>query len=153
MRPFLSAALAASLLTPAAAQVTAEQTVSREVVTLAADGTRVVSEEPARLVAPGDRVVYRLAYRNEGERPATGLVLAMPVPPDVTLLAGSAEGPGAVAYSVDGDRYGALDALTVPTEAGERPATLADIRSLRWALDAPLAPGARGEVAYKAVLR
>ena len=156
MRLHLCAALAASFLpalAPAAAQVTAEQLVLREVVTLAPDGTPVVTEEPASLVAPGDRVIYRLAYRNEGAEAATGLVLAMPIPADVTLVPGSAEGPGALAYSVDGARFGPIGTLTVPTDEGERPATLADVRHLRWQLSQPLAPGATGEVAYRAVLR
>ena len=147
-------ALIAALLTvcasSAAAQVTAEQRVLREVVTVTEDGERVVTEAPAAMVAPGDRVIYRLSYRNEGTAPATGLKLVMPVPKDIAFVPGSAEGPGAVSYSVDGEAYGALDALSLPDG---RAATPGDVRALRWTLAEPLAPGGRGEIAYKGVLR
>ena len=136
----------------AGAQVAAEQRVLREVRTTDAEGRTVTREVPADLVAPGDRVIYRLAYRNEGAAPAAGLVLVMPVPDGITLIGGSAEGPGAVAYSLDGEAFAGLDALVVPSPEGERPATAADVRHVRWTLDAPLAPGAGGSVAYKGVL-
>ena len=144
-------ALAAGL-SSAAAQVTAEQRVLREVQAVDASGRTIIREVPADLVAPGDRVVYRLSYRNDGAAPAAGLVLVMPVPNGISLVAGSPEGPGTVAYSLDGEAFAALDTLSVPGPAGARPATAADVRHVRWTLDAPLAPGASGEIAYRGVL-
>ena len=153
MRSLLVALVLAAVPSAAAAQISAEQRVLREVVRVTPEGERVVSEVPADLVAPGDRVVYRLSYRNEGPAPATGLVLVMPVPEGVVLDPASPEGPGAVAYSVDGTTFGPLAALSVATTDGPRPAAPADVRGVRWTLTAPLAPGASGEVAYKGALR
>ena len=134
----------------AAAQVTAEQRVLRQVVTVSPEGERIVTEEPATTVAPGDRVTYRLTYRNEGEAPASGLVLVMPVPEDIALVEGSPEGPGQVGYSVDGETYAALGVLTLP---GGETAAASAVRRVRWTLTEPLAPGASGEVAYTGILR
>ena len=141
---------AASLTTGAAAQVSAEQRVLREVVTVTPEGERVVTEEPAARVAPGDRVIYRLAYTNEGAAPATGLVLVMPVPEGIVLDPSATEGPGAVAFSLEGERFAALGDLTRPDGAA---ATAADVRSVRWTLGDPVPPGGSGEVAFKGVLR
>ena len=148
---FLSAL---AMIGPAAAQVTAEQTVSREVIEIGPDGRMQTREEKAVLVAPGDRVVYRLRYANQGAEPAKGLVLVMPVPKDVLLLAGSAQGPGEAGFSVDGgERYGALASLSVEQGGTRRPATASDVTHVRWTLSEALPAGGSGEVAYKAQLR
>lgn len=137
----------------AAAQVTAEQTVMREVVEVDATGREVVRLEAADQVTPGEKIAYLLRYRNEGANAAEALSLVMPVPAEVALVGGSAAGEGEMAYSVDGGQaWGALGALTVEEDGGRRAATPADVTHIRW-LVASLPQGGKGEVSYRAVLR
>ena len=148
------AALAASALLPAAAQVSATQAVLAETVTVDDQGRETVRTVPATEVTPGDRIAYVLSYRNEGAAPADGLVLVMPVPGTVDLLVGTEAG-GRADYSVDGGQtYAALAELTVTGEDGRpRPAGGRDVTHLRWRLEGALPPGEAGEVSYRAVLR
>lgn len=107
----------------------------------AADGTvqtRLVAPTHA---VPGDRVVVVLAYRNTGARALSGLTLADPVPAGI-VFRGVAAGVPAPEVSVDGTIFSPL--------AASRPA---EVRHVRWRLATPLAPGARGELSYRATIR
>ena len=107
-------------------------------------------EEP-RLVTPGDKLVFELSYRNQGAQPATGFVITDPIPSAVTF-AGSTS-PGAI-YSVDGGRtWGPLAALRVATADGRgRPATAADVTTVRWSFPA-IPAGAGGKVSFRGVVK
>ena len=155
-RSFVAASLGALALAPAAAlaQVSATQAVVMEKVSVGPDGRTEIEREPAERVIPGDRIAYVLTYRNEGAEAAEDLVLVMPVPETMTVVAGSEEG-GIADYSIDGGRtWGAFSALRVPAEEGGiRPAVADDVTHLRWTLADRLAPGEAGEVSYRATLR
>jgi uncharacterized repeat protein (TIGR01451 family) len=118
----------------------------------AADGTTRVSLIPAGRVTPGDRVVYQLAYRNNGMQAANALVIANPVPAAMQYV-GPADGSPAPELSVDGKTFGPLSVLKVREGGAVRPAVAADIRVVRWRLAQPVAPGAKGQVAFRAVLK
>ena len=155
-RPLLALSITAAALMPAAAlaQVSATQAVVMERVSVGADGRTQIERAPAERVIPGDRIAYVLTYRNEGQDAAEDLVLVMPVPETMTVVAGSEEG-GAADYSIDGGRtWGPFSALRVPAEEGGiRPAVADDVTHLRWTLADRLAPGQAGEVSYRATLR
>ena len=147
------AASAAALAAAASAQMTASQAVLTETVTVDPQGREVVTTAPATDVVPGDRVAYVLTYANEGAAPAEDLVLVMPVPASVTLLAGTEDG-GTPEHSADGGAtFGALPDLTVVEDGQARPATPADVTHIRWRLASAVQPGATGEVSYRAILR
>ena len=147
-----AAAALAGLAASAQAQVTATQTVLSETVTVDERGRETVTTAPADRVTPGDRLAYVLAYENEGSAPAEGVVLTMPVPKSVALIEADREA-GAPDYSVDGgESWGDLAGLAVTEDGERRPARPADVTHLRWRL-AAIAPGAAGEVRYRAVLR
>ena len=146
-------AAALALGASAQAQMTATQTVLSETVTIDEQGREVVRTAPAKNVVPGDRLAYVLTYRNEGAAAAEDLVLVMPVPPTVTLIAGTEEG-GAPEHSVDGGQsYGVLADLSVAEDGERRPARPADVTHVRWRLAGSVAPGEAGDVSYRAVLR
>lgn len=142
---------------PSAAMAAAPLEVSSQVLVesrvAAADGTtRIDLVAPARVV-PGDRVLFRLRYRNTGTQPIAGLVLANPVPAGMAYRAAGAGSP-APELSVDGRTFGTLAALRVAAPGGAlRPATADDVTSVRWRLAAPVAAGAQGQLSFQAVLR
>lgn len=148
---FSALALSAAFGT-AAAQVSAKQTVVTETVSRAPDGTETLTRVPAERVIPGDRIAYVLTYENAGDAPADEIVLVMPIPPAVTLSVGAETG-GRADYSVDGgENWGEFAALSVERDGQTRAAAPTDVTHLRWRI-AQIAPGATGEVAYRAVLR
>jgi uncharacterized repeat protein (TIGR01451 family) len=142
------AAFAAAAMPAAAQPVELVTKVLVETRKPAADGTvRIVLAAAAR-VTPGDRVVYQIAYRNNGAKPASDLVIANPVPAGL-VYAGPAQGSPEPELSADGSHFGTLAQLRV---AG-RAATAADVRVVRWRLARPVAPGATGQVSFRAILK
>ncbi|MEP9360913.1 hypothetical protein [Sphingomonas sp. KR3-1] len=137
---------------PAPAPIEIRTSVLAERRTPAADGTTHVQLAPAARVTPGDRVVYRIDYRNNGTQAATGLVIANPVPAAMQY-AGPAEGSPAPEVSADGKTFGPLSALKVRSGTAFRPAAAADVRVVRWRLAQPVAAGAKGQVAFRAILK
>jgi len=119
----------------------------------AADGTTRVALVPATRVVPGDRVVFQLAYRNTGRQPLADIVLDNPVPSAIAYRA-PADGSKVPDVSVDGRTYGPLATLRVAQPGGaSRAAAADDVTHVRWRLDAPLAPGGAGRLAFQAVLK
>lgn len=102
-------------------------------------------------VLPGDKLVFRTRYRNEGKAPATKVVVSNPLPAGVAF-AGQAS-PGSD-FSVDGGRtFGAFGALKVHDVSGAtRAATVADVTTIRWTV-ATIAPGASGTLSYRGIVR
>lgn len=118
----------------------------------AADGTTRVSLAPAARVTPGDRVVFQIEYRNTGKQAASGIVIANPVPAAMNYVS-PAEGSPAPELSIDGTTFGPLSTLKVRDAGALRAAVAADVRVVRWRLAQPVAPGAKGQVAFRAVLK
>jgi uncharacterized repeat protein (TIGR01451 family) len=151
----LGAVLSSAVAIPAFAgdPVKITATVLTEAREAAANGTTRVRLVPAGRIVPGDHVVYRLSVSNGGSRPASGLVIANPVPAGMQY-AGPAENSPAPELSVDGKTFGPLAALRIATADGRvRPATTADVRVVRWRLAQPVAPGGAGQVAFRALLK
>ena len=140
--------------TPAIA-LTATQTVQKEVITTAVDGTETISYESAETVVPGERVVYTLNYANDKVEPASNLVLTMPVPEVVTFIEETATGGNAMTYSADGGQnFSSRIDLMVKMENGDmRPAGADDITHIRWNIDGPVAPGETGALAFSGLLK
>lgn len=152
---YLAPALVAlAVAAPASAgplQITSR--VLAEVPQRSPDGTMQVALRPVARATPGDRIVYELAYRNTGAQPLANIVVDNPLPAGIAYRA-PASGSAALQVSVDGRRYDQLAALTVATAGGaRRPATAADVTHVRWRFDQPLAPGAQGRLAFRAVLK
>ena len=103
-------------------------------------------------VVPGDTVIYTIYYTNNGDKPATNVVIQDKVPEHMVYVEGSATGNGAqVEFSTDhGKNYGASDALTITDLQGNRrKAGAADYTDIRWTV-AKLAAGAKGSVTFNA---
>jgi len=163
MRTLLAMSFALLLLLPAPAP--AQQTggivltsVSEvEVVKQNAEGKKEVKRVDAAkaAVVPGDTVIFTVSYANTDTKPADRVVVINPVPQHMTYLDKSAEGKGAVIeFSVDGGKtYAAPGKLTVADKGQQRPAAAADYTHIKWTMGKPLAPGAKGSVSFRAVLK
>lgn len=155
----LKAFWAAGLMTAlsgSAWALTATQSIQKEVTTLNADGTTVVSYEPADLVAPGERIVYALEVANDDTQAATNLVLTMPVPEEIKYVEGSAVKNGAiVTYSADnGQSFADRDTLIVLAENGvTRSANSEDITHIRWKITGSIEAGATDRLSFKGELK
>ncbi len=151
----IAAAAFIALATPSMA-LTASQTIQKEIVEVAEDGTETVTYESAELVVPGERIVYTVNYENNRDVAETNLVLTMPVPKEVNYLDGSAsDQAGQLTFSTDGgNSFADRSSLTVMSADGE--ATIAepeDITHIRWVVAGPVNPGETGAISFKGILK
>ena len=149
-------ALAGMGIAPAqAADLKAIQTVEVATVNVDASGEESLTFTPATDVEPGEQLRYSLAFTNDGDAPADGVSLVMPVPAEVTLLEGSIAGlPSRVSYSADhGETFSAREATLVSDGETRRVATAAEITHIQWAFTEPFEPGASGTISFMAVLK
>ena len=100
------------------------------------------------VVVPGDRVRISLAFTNNGAEPASGVVIANPIP-QALMFEGTDDQAG-FGVSVDGGKqFAPLSELSVPVEGTKpRAATEADVTHVRWKWPDPIAPGQTRTVAF-----
>jgi uncharacterized repeat protein (TIGR01451 family) len=109
---------------------------------------------PATAANPGDIVEYQLAYRNEGDEPATNAVIEDPIPKGTTYLANSANGDAEITFSNDKGRTFAVPVrltyeVKLPSGAVEkRTATPAEYTNVRWTVK-QVPAGAAGKVTFR----
>lgn len=114
------------------------------------DGKMLVTLAEPKMVTPGDRLVFVLHYRNEGQSPASNMVVTNPMPSAVSYQ--DAEG---AQVSVDGGRtWGPLAAARIRTRAGEwRAARPDDVTHIRWQLAGLVPAGAGGKLKFRGTVR
>jgi uncharacterized repeat protein (TIGR01451 family) len=144
-----------ALLSPMAAQaadgVSLDSKVLVEHSVTAPDGETITTLEEPSIVTPGDSLVFRLTYRNDGAEPATGFMLTNPIPESVAFV--GTDDPDAVVSVDDGKTWGALASLTVAQPDGtSRPAQPADVTHIRWSFAQALSSGATGELSFRGVV-
>lgn len=105
----------------------------------------------ANRVAPGDRLVFVVNWRNEGREPVEGLALTNAVPRGTSLLLSDLDAQ----VSVDGGQsWGRLEQLSLPTPlGGSRRAVPADVTHVRLTVPARISPGESGRLSYRATVR
>lgn len=144
-------ALALGAATPAGANLALEtQTFVERVITDINGSARRVLV-PADRIAPGDSLVFVVAWRNTGRRPVRGGALTNGIPGRVLIDAADP----AMDVSIDGGRrWGRLDQLWLPTPlGGTRRATAQDVTHVRWPVPATIAPGQGGRISYRGIVR
>ncbi len=118
----------------------------------------IVRKKPNEVVVvPGDKVVFTLSYANNGTTPAAGFRATNPMPAPVQFLAAMEDW---AEVSVDGGKnWGKLSTLSVPVKADAsrtdsvRPASVEDVTHVRWVFGSAIAPGAKGTVSYRGVIK
>ncbi|OGR00524.1 MAG: hypothetical protein A2511_07930 [Deltaproteobacteria bacterium RIFOXYD12_FULL_50_9] len=104
-------------------------------------------------VIPGDAVIFTTYCANNGNEPASDIVINNPMPEHLLYIAGTAEGSETkIEFSVDkGKSYATPDKLKIKGNDGkERPAGPSDYTHIRWTLSKPLAPGGQESVSFRA---
>ena len=120
--------------------------------TVDANGQRRIVLEPPRQVAPGDKLVFVVNYRNRGAAPATDLVVTNPMPGAVAYQ--SSAGTAAI-VSIDGGRnWGPLSRLRVREADGAvRWARPEDVTHVRWTFAKAIPAGQGGRLSFRGVVR
>ena len=110
---------------------------------------------PASKVVPGDEVVWTITAKNVCDKAADRIVIANPVPEQMSYVANSAMGIGAdITYSVDGQEFNSPSALVIHDANGiRRTASPAEYRAVRWTYATAFAPGATAFVRYRAIVK
>jgi uncharacterized repeat protein (TIGR01451 family) len=119
---------------------------------------RTVYKKPGDvIVVPGDKVVFTLSYANRGATPASGFRATNPMPGPVQFLNATEDW---AEVSVDGGKsWGILSALTVKAKSADgtgvvvRPAAVEDVTHVRWVFASDIAPGAKGAVSYRGIIK
>ena len=124
----------------------------REVVE---QGQKVKRLVPAGKVVPGDEIVWTITATNVCKEATDNVVIANPVPEQMTYVAGSAMGTGTdIAYSLDGKEFkGAADLQVRAADGTSRAARADDYRAIRWTYKTAFAPGATAFVRYRALVK
>lgn len=106
-------------------------------------------------VVPGAEIVWTITAKNVCTTPAEDVVVANPVPAEMTYVADSAMGVGTeITYSLDSKEFKPAHALIVrESDGSSRAARAEDIRAIRWTYAAPFAPGATAFVRYRAIVK
>lgn len=156
-RKFLMTILAGALLLPALAlakpQVNIGITAQKE-VTVTENGEKVTRLVPAGEAAPGETVIYTIAYENTGDETATNVVVKDPIPEGTAYVPGSATEIGEVTFSIDnGETYNRPSLLTYeitnPDGTREKRTASPDkYTHVRWQLP-EIPAGERGEVSFR----
>jgi len=155
-RKFIVAAIACTFASQAFAQTNCIELktvaqVEKEVANDKGEKTKTLVE--AGKVVPGTEVVYTLTANNVCKQATDGVVMSNPVPEHMTLVPGSAIGPGSdITFSVDGKQFAPVAQLTVTENGATRPARAEEIKHVRWQLKSSLQPGASAMGRFRAVL-
>jgi hypothetical protein len=111
--------------------------------------------QAARLVVPGDRLIYTLEARNVSGAVLKAATIDYAIPAHVQYLADTAVGPGSdVSFSVDGGAHFArAERLRIRVKEHERAASPADYTHIRWQLRADLKAQSTAYVRFRAVVK
>lgn len=108
--------------------------------------------QPPRMVTPGDRLVFVLNYKNQGDAPATDFTVTNPIP--AAVLYADQASAGEIVSADGGKSWGALAALKVAGADGKpRAATAADVTHIRWTLARPLPAGQGGKLQFSGIVK
>lgn len=133
-------------------QLALDNLVFVERISTDASGKQRVRLEQPREVAPGDRLVFVLNYRNAGNSPTERFVITNPMPAAVRYADAGTDRP---LVSVDGGQsWGHIEDLSVSQADGRRrSAQPADVTHVRWTLQKPVPAGGSGKLIFRGVVR
>lgn len=128
----------------------------KEIEKINSQGKKEFKRVEPSLVMPGEEIIYTLSYSNAGKEPAKNIFITNPIPQHMAYKANSATGENtAIVYSLDGGKtFEKPENLKVRTSDGkERVAMAENYSHIRWVIQKPLPPGAKGDVSFRALLQ
>ncbi len=146
----------ASATALAAGEIVVQTIAETEKEVTNAAGRKEKKRELVKLAVPGTQVIYTTRFTNKGAKPAGNVVIDNPIPENTVFIGGSAFGANtAITYSVNGGKsYDQPNKLKISIPGGtERQAELRDYTHIRWRYLGELAPGKRGEVGFRVVIK
>jgi uncharacterized repeat protein (TIGR01451 family) len=131
----------------------------KEVIQRDASGRETVELRQADSTSPGDTLVYRIVYRNQGSAPAHDAQVVDPIPAGTQLVPGSWEVRGGE-FTVSADGGKSFEPYpirrAVKQEAGGtvmKEIGLSEYTHVRWTTKETLPPGAERTTAFKVTVR
>jgi uncharacterized repeat protein (TIGR01451 family) len=158
----LLSALAAVSVAPAQEAkplVVVDVTMKKEVMVRDAAGREEAALQEAASANPGDTLVLRIDYSNQGKAPAHNAQVVDPIPAGTQLVPGSWTAPGAeMTVSVDGGRTWEVFPVRRPAPQPDGRTVLKDVdpsayTHIRWTAREPLAPGDVRSATFKVKVR
>jgi len=152
--------------------LTSKAMVERTVKAANGSETTIMKSPKDVIVTPGDTVVFTLTYVNQGSQPATGFRATNPMPSAIRFI--EAAESFAVVSADGGTTFGKLGELQVTelieedavydedtgkkisdavSENRTRLVSAADVTHVRWVFANAIAPGAKGSVSYRGVVK
>ena len=129
--------------------------VSEKKVSVQVDGKTTITRVPAENIDPGEIIINTIKYQNNGDEEATDVVLDIPLPIELTYIAGSAKSEGSsVTFSIDkGKSYKRASLLTYEVilangKRQSRKATPDSYTHIRWVVKS-IPAGKKGSVSYQ----
>jgi len=140
---------------PAQGHLLVKTVVQKEEVTVDANGEEQVQLVDAKIVVPGDEVIYTVTFQNISDTPAENVVITNPIAADLEYVDGSAFGPGSeIVFSVDGGTvFAAASELSVADAGVVRPAEAKDFTHIRWQMQNEIPAGSQGVARFRARLQ
>ena len=135
-------------------KLTSTALVEKEVVN--AEGKKEIKRVKATKVVPGSEVIFVTFYENISKEKADKAVITNPVPAHMIYTDQSARGKGTlITFSIDNGKSFNIPAKLFVLDATGRkfPARPKDYTHIRWEMQHPLPPGAKGEVSFRAILK
>ncbi|MCI0516861.1 MAG: hypothetical protein L0Y45_03410 [Woeseiaceae bacterium] len=128
--------------------------VQKEEVVVDASGEETVRLVDAKVVVPGDEVIYTVTFENISDTAAENVVITNPIAADLEYVDGSAFGPGSdIVFSVDGGTmFAAAGELSVAENGVVRPAEAKDFTHIRWEMQNEIPAGSQGVARFRARL-
>ncbi|MDH4046698.1 MAG: hypothetical protein OEW68_00480 [Gammaproteobacteria bacterium] len=129
--------------------------VQKEEVVIDDNGDQKVQLVDARVVVPGDEVIYTVTFQNISDAAADNVVITNPIAADLVYVDGSAFGPGSnIVFSVDGGQtFAATNELSVTENGTTRPAEPRDFTHIRWQMQNEIPAGTQGVARFRARLQ
>ena len=135
-------------------EVTVNMSAEKEVVEVVA-GKSVKKLVPAKSADPGEKLIFTLQYKNQGNEKATNVKVDNPIPKDTVFIVGSGIGKNSkMLFSIDGGKtYKKPSLLTYEeTLPGgkkiKKQASPEQYTHVRWIIDEIL-PGSEGKVGFQ----
>ena len=145
---------------PASAQadgdIVVQSIAETEVEVISSAGRKEKKRQPVTLAIPGSQVIYTTRFTNKGTKPAGNVVINNPIPENTVFVSGSAIGASTtITYSVNGGKsYDLPSKLRIKIPGGtERQAEPRDYTHIRWRYVGELAPGKRGEIGFRVIIK